>query len=94
MCVDDDHVLRPDEYGGIAINPRLRMGPGEINAVRDLLNVKQVGIGTRSGSTSPRSAVVGKFQNGRPCQGAAHQDAKEVAARGMSIVGESMVMRM
>ena len=39
--IDHDYVLRADEYGGIAVQHRLRTGTRKVNAVSYLLNVEE-----------------------------------------------------
>ena len=83
--IHDDYVLGTDEYGGVAVQHGLRMGTRKVNAVGNLLNVEEVGLGTGSRRASPGSSMPGQLQNRGPGQGAPHQDTKEVAARGGSV---------
>jgi hypothetical protein len=92
MGIDYHHVLRSDENRRIAVQHRLRTRLSEVNTVSDLLYLKQAGVRAGSSCTSPRSTMVGKFQNRRPSQGAPHHDPKEVAARGVTMTG--VVVRM
>ncbi len=65
----------------------------EVNAVCDLLQVEQLGIGSGSRCAGPRCAMVRQFQNRGTGQGAPHQHPKEVAARSMAIAGDNMIVR-
>ena len=65
----------------------------EVNAVCDLLQIEQPGIGSGSGCAGPRSAMVSQFQNRGTGQGASHQYTKEVAARRMPAAGDNVIVR-
>src|ERR1700679_1637227 len=78
--IDDDDVLGTDEYGRVAVQHGLRMGTRKVDAVSNLLNVEEVGLGTGSCRAGPGSSMPRQLKNRGPSQGAPHQDTKEVAA--------------
>ncbi len=89
--VDHDHILRPDEDGGIAVQHGLGTRMSEVNAVGHFLHVEQLGVGARGRCAGPCCAMVSQFQNRGPSQGTPHQHPKEVAASGMAIAGDMIV---
>ena len=91
--INHDYVLRSDEYACIAVGHRLRTGASKVNSVGNFLYVEQFGIGTGSRCPSPGGAMPGKFQNGRPSQGASHPYTKEVAPRrvGMMVMDVAVI---
>src|ERR1700761_396838 len=66
----------------------------EVNAVRGLLQVEQLRIGAGSRCAGPSSTMVSHLQYRSPGEGAAHQHPKKVAARGMAIAADNMIVRM
>jgi len=66
----------------------------EVNTVRGLLQVEQLGIGAGSRRARPGSTMVSQLQYRSPGQGAPHKPAKKVAARGTAIAADNVVVRM
>ncbi len=65
----------------------------EVNAVCDLLQVEEPGVGNGSRCAGPRCAMVRQFQHRGTGQGAPHQHTKEVAARSVPAAGNNMIAR-
>ena len=66
----------------------------EVNAVRGLLQVEQLSIGAGSRCAGPGSTMVSQLQYRSPGQGAPHQPPKKVAARGVTIAADNVIVRM
>jgi hypothetical protein len=66
----------------------------EVNAVGGLLQVEQLRIGAGSRCAGPSSTMVSQLQYRSPGQGAPHQHPKKVAARGVAIAADNVIVRM